>query len=235
MKKAVWITALLPLIITGVVLRFMPDKVPTHYDISGKIDGRGTKYVYLILPAAVIGITLLFGAISRSVRKKAAASGEEKKTAEAVSNAKVFDVISICTAVMTGVIQCFMLRSACIASSAGADNMEEGSAGMMVMSALMGLMFIVIGNFLPKTKLNGAVGLRTSSSMYNDNTWRRSNSFAGKAFVITGLLTFVTSLFAPPIGSVVMMLVYLTACTVVSCVYAKKVCDEERAASISAE
>ena len=33
-----WIISIIPLILTGITIQFMPDSVPMHYDISGKID-----------------------------------------------------------------------------------------------------------------------------------------------------------------------------------------------------
>ena len=225
MKKLVWFVTVLPLIITGFVLRFMPDTVPTHYDFSGNVDGRGSKYVYLLLPVVAVGQTLLFGAISRSMKNKTAE--DEKKTAEAVSNAKVFDIIAICTSVMFGVLQCYLLYKACVAGKAGAEHVDEGGISGTITYLLIGIMLIVIGNFLPKTKLNGAVGLRTSYSMYNDNTWRKSNGYAGRVLMIAGVLTVVTALFANMTVATIMVFVYITAATVISCVYAKKVYNEE--------
>lgn len=37
-KKIMWIISIIPLILTGITIQFMPDSVPMHYDISGKID-----------------------------------------------------------------------------------------------------------------------------------------------------------------------------------------------------
>lgn len=225
MKKAIWIITALQIIITGVAVRLMPDTVPTHYDISGRIDGFGSKYTYLIMPLVTVGSVLMFAAISHSMTKKAAASKDEKKTAETVSNAKVFNIISLCTALMFGAMQCYMLWSADRAGKVGAENFEDNGLG--ITSLMLGIMFIVCGNFLPKTKPNGTVGLRTQYSMYNDNTWRKSNVYGGKALMLAGLLTVVTALFAKPVTAIVMLIVYTMGAVIASCVYAKKVYDEE--------
>ena len=37
MKKAMWILSFIPLIGTAIVLQFMPDQVPMHYDFEGKM------------------------------------------------------------------------------------------------------------------------------------------------------------------------------------------------------
>ena len=50
MRKALWILSALPIIITAIVLQFMPDKIPAHYGISGEIDRWGSKFEYIIFP-----------------------------------------------------------------------------------------------------------------------------------------------------------------------------------------
>ncbi|MCR5121606.1 MAG: SdpI family protein [Ruminococcus sp.] len=231
MKKAVWITAFLQLIVTGVFMRFMPDTVVTHRDIFGRADNFGSKYTYLLMPLITIVMAAAMLGISQRIIKKARYSGNEKKTAEAVSNAKVVDIAALCIAAMQLVLQFISLKNAVSAGKVGADNFDDNGLG--ITSLMIGIMFVVLGNYLPKTKPNGAVGLRTSHSMYNDNTWRKSNTYGGKALMIAGLLTVVTALFAKPAVSVVMMLVYLTGAVIAACVYAKKVYDEEISLSVS--
>jgi uncharacterized membrane protein len=50
MKKAMWIISLIALAGTAIVLHFMPDQVPMHYDAVGNIDRWGSKYENLIFP-----------------------------------------------------------------------------------------------------------------------------------------------------------------------------------------
>ena len=225
MKKAKWIVSFLPLLITTFAVQFMPDTVPTHYDASGNIDGRGSKYLYFLMPVIILLTNLMLMAVSRSQLKKAAASGDEKKTAEAVKNAKVFDIAELCTAAGLCLLQCFLLYMAWNASKAGADKFSGDSSTITVI--INSLMFIVLGNVLPKTKLNGAIGLRVSYSMYNDNTWRRSNRFGGYALMLAGVLSIITTAFVRKWGAVFFMLGYLTIAVIIVIVYAKKVYEEE--------
>ena len=38
MKKIMWIAAMIPVVVTSVVLQFMPDVIPMHHDLEGKKD-----------------------------------------------------------------------------------------------------------------------------------------------------------------------------------------------------
>ncbi|MBR0171554.1 MAG: DUF1648 domain-containing protein, partial [Lachnospiraceae bacterium] len=60
MKKIMWIISFISLAGTALVLPFMPDLVPMHYDAAGNIDRWGSKYENLMLPAFIILFTLLF-------------------------------------------------------------------------------------------------------------------------------------------------------------------------------
>lgn len=50
MKKMMWIVAIIPLIVTCVVLQFMPDVIPMHHDLQGNTDRWGNKAESLIFP-----------------------------------------------------------------------------------------------------------------------------------------------------------------------------------------
>ena len=38
MKKVMWIVAMIPVVVTSVVLQFMPDIIPMHHDLEGNTD-----------------------------------------------------------------------------------------------------------------------------------------------------------------------------------------------------
>ena len=108
------------------------------------------------------------------------------------------------------------------------EEMEHAKVNIANISCVMlGVMFIILGNFIPKTKKNGTVGVRTVWSMYNDNTWRKSNLFGGAAMVITGVLTIITSIFVSGGVSTVLMLVYLLVLVIATVSYSKKVYNQE--------
>ena len=50
MKRIMWAISVISLAGTAVVLQFMPEKVPMHYDLAGNIDRWGSKYENLIFP-----------------------------------------------------------------------------------------------------------------------------------------------------------------------------------------
>ncbi len=225
MKKITWLMAFLTLIFTSIVLQFMPNKIPTHYDINGNIDAYGSKYLYLIIPIIIIATTSFLNFLGNKFKRKANNSEDEKTIAEANSNAKVFNIVSLAVTILFSVTLFVALYNAYFSVNAGIEYCEVDE--LKLTTILLGVLFIVSGNYLPKTKLNGDIGLRISYSMYNDNTWRKSNRFAAIAIMMTGVLSIVTTAFVNGIVSVIMLLFYLFVAIIVMIIYAHKVYKEE--------
>lgn len=58
----------------------------------------------------------------------------------------------------------------------------------------IGLLFMVIGNVLPRTRSNWWMGIRTPWTMESETVWRATHRLAGKTFMIGGAVTVVGAL-----------------------------------------
>ncbi|MBR4308305.1 MAG: SdpI family protein [Oscillospiraceae bacterium] len=85
----------------------------------------------------------------------------------------VFWIIPYITLLSTGVMYCSMFDSV----------MDP----FRLIPGSLGLLSIIIGNYMPKLKHNAYMGIRTPWTMYNDENWRASHRFCGKLYVILGL------------------------------------------------
>jgi uncharacterized membrane protein len=56
---------------------------------------------------------------------------------------------------------------------------------------LMGAMFLLLGNILPKLPRNFIAGIKTPWTFYSDEIWRRTSRVGGYCFVLMGLLMLV--------------------------------------------
>ena len=70
----------------------------------------------------------------------------------------------------------------------------EGELYCSLTCILMGILFAVLGNIMPKLKMNGAMGLRTSWSMKNEEVWARSQRLAGMIAFFAGVAIIVEAL-----------------------------------------
>ena len=226
MKKIMWIISIVSLAQTAVALQFMPDSVPMHYDMAGNIDRWGSKYENLIFPVIILAMSLFWTLFIRYYEKKAKKKTDEKESADARSNAKVMEIASLCMAAMFTVMQGFILYGAYNEAVSGATKWSVDIGKVFVIS--MGIIFIILGNFMTKTRINSTVGFRVSWSMYNDNTWRKSNRFGAYAIMIAGVVTIIMAMILKSSFGAAMVAVFaVILASVVTLVYAYKVYVQE--------
>lgn len=65
--------------------------------------------------------------------------------------------------------------------------------GSFVLSAFLGLFFIIFGNYLPKVSPNHVVGIKLPWTLNNTENWRKTHRFAGWIFFISGIVLLLTS------------------------------------------
>lgn len=211
----------LPLLITIMLLRIVPDEIPAHYDAMGNIDRWGSKYELLILPMMIIVFQVLWTFVLHSFKKKQTPTYDEKTIVEAKQNEKVLGVIAIGTLILFTALHFYMMISSIIAVR---DDLQTlPFEGGMFLSIFMGIFMIIIGNVLPKTKRNAVVGLRTKWSMASDETWSKTNRFSGYVMMVIGLLVVIEALLFQDFWSVIIMLSLVIIGTVVMVVYSWKV------------
>ena len=58
-----------------------------------------------------------------------------------------------------------------------------------------GLMFMVIGNYLPKVKQNNTIGIRVVWTLQDEENWSATHRFSGKIWVVSGILCMLCGLF----------------------------------------
>ena len=63
---------------------------------------------------------------------------------------------------------------------------QSASAGSAVMAMGFGLLFIVVGNYMPKIRQNSFMGIRVKWTLENEANWNASHRFGGKVWVAGG-------------------------------------------------
>ncbi|MBQ4067721.1 MAG: DUF1648 domain-containing protein [Lachnospiraceae bacterium] len=225
-NKVLTVLTVLPLITTAIVLRFMPDKIPAHYDAAGNIDRWGSKYESFVLPGIIVIMTLFWLCFIKYFENKQKKSTNDKEVKESENNAKMLYYVADSMAIMFGVMQYFILYSAFVASKG--EFTASAVDFSVVTNVCMGIMFIVLGNILPKAKKNSIVGVRTVWSMHNDRTWATSNRMGGVLLMLSGVLTILESLIIGGILSTFVMLGILVLDTILSMVYSYKMYQKYR-------
>jgi uncharacterized membrane protein len=75
----------------------------------------------------------------------------------------------------------------------------------------MGLLFLVLGNYMYSVKPNYFIGFRVSWTLQNEDNWRKTHQLAGKLWVAGGLLITLASLLLPTIPGIIVSGIILLA------------------------
>ena len=82
-----------------------------------------------------------------------------------------------------------------------------------------GLLFMVIGNYLPKVKQNNTIGIRVVWSLMDEENWNATHRFSGKIWVTSSILCMLCGLFAESIAALVLYVVSIMAAVIISVLY----------------
>ncbi|MDR3084698.1 MAG: SdpI family protein [Christensenellaceae bacterium] len=156
----------------------MPEQIPMHVNIDGIVDGMGPKWPLLGLGALPVAIFLLFLALPRIDPLRESWQKHEK----------AFERVAL------AILLFLALLGWLVASLAFAGN-ALGSAVSFRFEALIcagvGLLFLVIGNYMGQVRQNWFFGIRTPWTMASEAVWRKTHRAGGYAFVGCGALCLV--------------------------------------------
>ena len=82
-----------------------------------------------------------------------------------------------------------------------------------------GLLFMIIGNYLPKVKQNNTIGIRVVWTLQDEENWSATHRFSGKLWVASGVLCMLCGLFGESIAALVLYIVSIMAAAIVSILY----------------
>ncbi len=87
-----------------------------------------------------------------------------------------------------------------------------------VLIALFGVMFVVIGNYMPKCKRNLTIGIKLPWTLASDENWNKTHRLAGKVQVIGGILC-ILGVVIPGASRIAFFFVILAAVIIIPTVY----------------
>ena len=173
----------LPLISALIALQFLPEQIPAHYGLNNQVTRWGSKYEALIVPIVTAVLGYFFLGIA-----KVAAKQEENGN----NNENVCIVAGIVTLIIFNAMTGYVLY-------AGFNEIENLSSSKFdvnqLLFGILGIAMIIIGNIMPKLRMNAVTGLKTKWSTKNEMTWKKSQRFGGISYIIGGIVIVVICFF----------------------------------------
>ncbi|MEO0882400.1 MAG: SdpI family protein [Pseudomonadota bacterium] len=122
------------------------------------------------------------------------------------------------SAVWTGVIALFSFIQLGLAASM-TGLFVPGEAFPKVILGAIGFFFVIIGNYLPKTRANFIFGIRTPWTLTSDTAWEKTHRLGGRLFIVSGLLAMTLAVLADPAQMAVLFAAILIPLIAVLFVY----------------
>ena len=102
--------------------------------------------------------------------------------------------------------------------AAAGDTMTSAPVARLV-PALVGALFVVIGNVMPRMRPNWWFGVRTPWTLSNDRVWARTHRLAGFSMTAAGVVMIAAALALPARFADPVMLAAAVAATIGPAVY----------------
>lgn len=147
----------------------LPEQMPIHWNIEGEVDSYSSRFwgAYL-LPFTTLGMLLLLVFLPLIDPRK----DNYPKFSRSYRAIKAIMVMFF--AVLHFLVLAFALGY----------HFDIGKFAIIGTAIL----FIVLGNYMPKVKHNYFVGVRVPWTLANEKVWKKTHRFAGKLFVISGII-----------------------------------------------
>ena len=203
MKKNSWkiifssLVVLMPMLAGFILWKDLPEQIPTHWNWQGEADAWSSKlFAVAGMPVFLLAMHLLcLWATSKDERNK--------------TQSKIIFNLTMC---IVPAISIFI----------GVLTYSEISGSVFkptgILSVLLGILFICIGNYMPKCKPNRTIGIRVKWTLESEENWYATHRLGGRVFMLGGLAVLLT-VFLPEAVMSIAFIAVLAVSTAVPIVY----------------
>ena len=205
-KRTLMLTSLvilLPMFVGLAMWNQLPERMPTHFNLSGEVDGYSSRLFAIVgLPLFILAMQLFCAFVLRADPKK-----------QNISEKLVQLTLWICPAVSL-----FVGISMYLSALGYLFNINR------FVSVFVGLLFVVMGNYLPKCRPNYTMGIRIPWTLADEENWNHTHRFAGYVWIVVGLVVTASAFFGGlnPVLTVLLLIAAAVSPTAYSYLYAKK-------------
>lgn len=155
---------------------YLPENVPMHWNIEGKVDSYEPKErAVWFMPVMITLMWILFMVLPKIDPKR-------EKYKLFVPEWEILQVVLLGFFVYLQMLIIFT-----------SVNPEFDFVSLMFVG--MGTMFFVMGNFLPKIKQNYFLGIKVPWTLTSEDNWNKTHRFGGWCFVFAGLILIIQGIF----------------------------------------
>ena len=174
-KKRIIISSVITLlpILAGLILwNRLPDTIATHFGNDNVANGWSSKpFVVFAMPLLLLGLHLFILFVTMNDPKR-------KNISEKMFGFLIW-FVPVLSVFIFSITYCNALGM----------NVNIG----MAVNIIVGIVFLVIGNYMPKCKQNYTAGIRIPWTLNSTENWNRTHRLAGWLFMLGGILFFLNA------------------------------------------
>lgn len=164
----------LPFIYLAYIWNELPEKVPMHWNIKGEIDRFGEKSELLLIPILLPLLVYIIFLIVPKIDPKNKISKMGNK----------YQHIKILLTTFMSILALFIIYTA--------KNQSFANPNYIVL--LVGILYIILGNYFKTIKANYFIGIRTPWTLENETVWKETHKLGGKMWFVGGIIVVISSL-----------------------------------------
>lgn len=181
------LVTILPMLFGVIFWNQLPDMITTHWGADGVADGFSGKAFAVFVPTAIILALNLLCVVATAFDQN---GRNQNKKAMGI----IFWIMPIISLMMNGLMYSV------------AFNREVKLEWLF--PSLFGILFVVMGNYIPKIVRNRTFGIKISWTMNNEENWNKTHRLAGKLWVAGGIV-MIAGAFLPMKWAIGVFLVLL--------------------------
>lgn len=205
MNRIYWITALVIVVMSVAAPAWLypslPDRIPTHWNIRGEVDGYGGKWTLFMFPIMMVLMLLLFYFLPTLSPR------HFEVDAFRPTYLYIMDLVLGLFAYMQGVLLYTVYQAV------HGDHTFDIGRGFFAGTFLF---FGLMGNVLGKVRKNFYIGIRVPWTLASDRVWNDTHRLGAWIMVAAGAIGFLLTILGVPIwvamvvlfGSMLLVVIY---------------------------
>lgn len=174
-KKTLILTSvvmLLPILIGILLWNKLPDSMAIHFNFDNEADGYREKwFAVIIVPFILLAVHLIMAMII-------AADPRKKNISSKVYGINIWILPSLSLA-LTVVIYVY--------------NLGIHFNISLFLGIFLGITYIILGNYMPKTRQNYTIGCLLPWTYANEENWNKTNRLSGVINIVIGILIIINA------------------------------------------
>lgn len=176
-SKTSLVIIILAIVTWLIALPFLPSSIPMQYNSNGDVNWSANKFLAFI---TMIGIMIFCYIITniKIFKDKNQTTFSNNESLNRLLNPLVHGFIYIISIVM-------------IFSALGQSVSVE-----FLVSIFLGILLIIVGNYLPKAPRNGLFGIKNKWIKSSEAVWKKAQRFSSRVYISVGLAFLILGLFS---------------------------------------